>query len=334
MPTVDVVIVNYNGGALLARAVAALQAQSFRDFRIIVVDNGSTDGSLERLESGPIDTKIVRAGRNLGFAAANNLALREHVAAEWMAVLNPDAFPRRDWLERLIAASRANPDFTFFGCRMVDAADPTKLDGVGDAYHVSGKAWREGQGCSSLGRYPVAQEIFSPCAAAALYRTDELGAAGGFDEDFFCYFEDVDLGFRLRLSGKRCLYVADAVVDHVGSGIVGTYSDFQLYHGNRNQIWTFVKNMPGAMFWVYLPWHVAINLWNVLGWTFRGRGRVVLRAKRDALARLGAIRQKRRAIQSQRVAPVGALWRAMRHGWPRPKCPAQPEPNVQERRAC
>jgi GT2 family glycosyltransferase len=334
VPAVDVVIVNYNGGTLLARAMGALQAQSSRDFRIIVVDNGSTDGSLERLGSGPIETKIVRAGKNLGFAAANNLALRNHVATEWMAVLNPDAFPHRNWLERLISASRANPEFTFFGCRMLNAADRNTLDGVGDAYHVSGKAWREGQGCSAHGRYVVAEEIFSPCGAAALYRTDELRAVGGFDEEFFCYFEDVDLGFRLRLAGKRCLYVPDAVVDHVGSGIVGTYSDFQLYHGNRNQIWTFVKNMPGALFWLYLPWHVAINLWNVLGWTYRGRGRVVLRAKRDALARLREIWRERLVLQSQRAAPLGALWRVMRHGWPKPKCPTQPAVDAAARRAC
>jgi GT2 family glycosyltransferase len=334
MPLVDVVIVNYNGGTLLARAAAALHAQSSRDFRIIVVDNGSTDDSVERLRSGPIETRIVRAGRNLGFAAANNLALHEHVAAEWMAVLNPDAFPHCDWLERLISASRANPEFTFFGCRMLDAADRKTLDGVGDAYHVSGKAWREGRGCSSQGTYRTAEEIFSPCGAAALYRTDELRAVGGFDEDFFCYFEDVDLGFRLRLAGKRCLYVPDAVIDHVGSGIVGTYSDFQLYHGNRNQVWTFVKDMPGALFWLYLPWHVAINLWNVLGWTFRGRGRVVLRAKRDALARLREVLRKRRAIQAGRAAPIGALWRVMRHGWPKPKCPAQQDAAAADCRAC
>ena len=137
MPAIDVVIVNYNAGAWLPR-VAALHAQTFRDFRVTIVDNGSTDGSLADLPPGPTPVEIIRAGKNLGFAAGNNLAIRSHVAAEWLVLLNPDAFPRPDWLEEFLGAARANPEYSFFGCRMLDANDPTRLDGVGDVYHVSG----------------------------------------------------------------------------------------------------------------------------------------------------------------------------------------------------
>ena len=247
-PLADVVIVNYNGGAYLERTLATLHAQTLRDFRIIVVDNGSTDGSVDSLPTGPMETVIVRVGRNLGFAAGNNLAIREHVRAEWLVLLNPDAFPRPDWLERFIDAARANPDYSFFGCRMLDANDPTRLDGVGDVYHVSGLPWRDGHGCPDGPAYDASCEIFAPCAAAALYRTRDVVEAGAFDEDFFCYTEDVDLGFRLRLLGHRCLYVPTAVVEHVGSGITGVRSDFQLYHGHRNLAWTYLKNMPGLAF--------------------------------------------------------------------------------------
>lgn len=319
-PLADVVIVNYNGGAYLERTLKTLHAQTLRDFRIIVVDNGSTDGSVDRLPTGPMETVLVRVGRNLGFAAGNNLAIREHVRAEWLVLLNPDAFPRPDWLERFIDAARANPPYSFFGCRMLDANDPTRLDGVGDVYHVSGLPWRDGHGCPDGPAYDAPCEIFAPCAAAALYRTRDVVEAGAFDEDFFCYTEDVDLGFRLRLLGHRCLYVPTAVVEHVGSGITGVRSDFQLYHGHRNLAWTYLKNMPGWLFWLYLPHHLILNIWSLITFSLRGQGGSLWRAKRDAVKGLGRFWTKRRQIQMRRVAAPGDLRRAMRGGLIRRPC--------------
>ncbi len=320
MSLVDIVIVNYNAGPWLGRVVAALHAQTFRDFRTIIVDNGSTDGSLDGLPHGPTSVEIVRAGRNLGFAKANNLAIRSHVTTEWVVLLNPDAFPRPDWLERFVGAARANPDYSFFGCRMLDANDPTRLDGVGDIYHVSGLPWRDGYGCADGPAYDTPCEIFAPCAAAALYRTRQVVEAGGFDEDFFCYAEDVDLGFRLRLYGHRCLYVPAAVVEHVGSGLTGTRSDFQLYHGHRNLVWTYVKNMPGLLFWLYLPYHLLLNLYSLIAFALRGQGQPVWRAKRDAMKGLRRFWAKRREIQARRVSAPADIRRLMRGGLIRRPC--------------
>lgn len=320
MAIVDVVVVNYNSGAWLRKVVAALNAQTFRDFRTIIVDNGSTDQSLEDLPAGPISIEIVRAGRNLGFAAGNNYAVRNHVTAEWLALLNPDAFPRADWLERFIATAAQHPNYNFFGCRMLDANDPKRLDGVGDVYHASGLPWREGHGCADGPAYDEPEEIFSPCAAAALYRTKDVIDVGLFDEDFFCYVEDVDLGFRLRLRGGRCLYIPQAVVQHVGSGIAGSRSDFQLYHGHRNLAWTYVKNMPGWLFWFYLPYHLILNCYSVLSFTLRGQGRPLWRAKRDAIKGLRAAWSKRREIQARRTCPPTELRRVMRRGLIRKTC--------------
>jgi GT2 family glycosyltransferase len=317
---VDVVIVNYNSGPWLRRAVAALNAQTFPDFRIIVVDNGSTDRSLDELPVGPAPLEIVRAERNLGFAAGNNYAIRNHVTAKWLALLNPDAFPRYDWLERLMAAAQRQSRYNFFGCRMLDANNPKRLDGVGDVYHASGLAWREGHGCADGPAYDQPEEIFSPCAAAALYRTQDVLDAGLFDEDFFCYSEDVDLGFRLRLRGGRCLYVPDAVVEHVGSAITGKRSDFQLYHGHRNLAWTYVKNMPGWLFWFYLPYHVALNCYSVIAFAVRGQGGPLWRAKRDAIRGLRAAWHKRRDIQARRTSPTRELRRVLRRGLIRKPC--------------
>jgi GT2 family glycosyltransferase len=317
---VDVVIVNYNAGPMLARVVAALHAQTFRDFRVVIVDNGSADGSADDLPPGATRVEVVRAGENLGFTGGNNLAIRRYVTAEWIALLNPDAFPHPDWLERLLAAARAHPAFSFFGSKLLDAENPRVLDGTGDVYHVCGLFWRDGHGCPDSLAFGRTHEVFSVCAAAALYRTRDVVAAGAFDDDFFCYGEDVDLGFRLRLLGHRCLYVAEAVVDHVGSGVTGVRSDFSLYHGHRNLLWVYLKNMPGALFWIYLPYHLALNVYSLIAFALRGRARPLWRAKRDALRGFRRNFAKRNAIQQQRVASVRDIRRVMQGGWVDKRC--------------
>ena len=304
---VAVVIVNYNGGAMLARCLAALAGQTYRDFRTIVVDNASSDGSADGIEARHAGVKLVRADGNLGFAAGNNLGLRHAGDAEWVALLNPDAYAAPDWLENLMRAAEAT-GFDFFGCRMRLADHPHLLDGTADIYHVSGLAWRRDHGAPVSAGAAQADEIFSPCAAAALYRRADLEAVGGFDESYFCYFEDVDLAFRLRLRGLRCAYVPEAVVDHVSSGISGRRSDFSTYHGHRNLVWTYFKDMPAPLFWLYLPLHLLANLVSIAVCARRGQLRVILRAKRDALAGLPRVLRARRAVQVQRRAD----WRTLR----------------------
>jgi GT2 family glycosyltransferase len=120
---------------------------------------------------------------------------------------------------------------------------------------------------------------------------------GGFDEDYFCYHEDVDLSFRLRLQGHRCLYVPEARVEHLGSASSERESDFVVYHGHRNLVWTFFKNMPPTLLIRYLPAHLLLNLVTLLWFTSSGRGRVLIRSKRDALLGLSRTLEKRKAIQ-------------------------------------
>jgi GT2 family glycosyltransferase len=147
--------------------------------------------------------------------------------------------------------------------------------------------------------------VFAPCAAAALYRRDAFERVGGFDEQYFCYFEDVDLGFRLRLHGYSCIYVHQAVVRHVSSGISGYGSDFSLYHAERNIIWTFVKDMPGPLLWLYLPQHLALNIVALLYYPWRGQGTLVIQSKLDALRGLWRVLKQRRLVQRERA--VGSL---------------------------
>ncbi len=245
-PRIAVVIVNFNGGDEIERSLAALARQTLPAARAIVIDNASTDGSAERVEARFPDVELVRLGYNAGFAAANNVAVRRAEDCELVALLNPDAFPEPTWLETLAAAASEEPGFDAFGSRlMLDGRDDV-LDGTGDVYHVSGFAWRRHHESPLRDAPQGREEIFAPCAAAALYRRDAFLEDGGFDEDYFCYLEDVDLGFRMRLRGRRCLYVPDSVVRHVGSSITGRTSAFQIYHSQRNLVWTYVKDMPRA----------------------------------------------------------------------------------------
>jgi GT2 family glycosyltransferase len=151
-----------------------------------------------------------------------------------------------------------------------------------------------------------------------MYLREAFLDVGGFDEDFFSYFEDVDLGFRLLLRGYRCMYVPEALVHHVGSASLGLRSDFAFYHTQRNLIWTYFKNMPAGLLWLYMPQHVLLNLTYLIYYTLLGRGKVLWKAKWDAMLGLPKALEKRRAIQRVRRFSNDDLRHRMEHGWLQP----------------
>jgi len=306
---VTVIIVNWNGERFLERCLTALMNQTVKPHEIILLDNGSSDNSVEIARRFPA-VQLLLQNRNTGFARGNNLAIdAASKESEWIALLNPDAFAEPRWLEALLTEAARNPGFDILGSKLINAIDPTLLDGQGDAYHISGLVWRIGHGMPVSAAIENTREVFSPCAAAALYRHSALDKVGGFDEDYFCYLEDVDLGFRLRLGGYRCLYVPQSVAYHVGSGTTGgQHSDFSRYHGHRNLVWTFVKNMPVFLFWSLLPIHLLLNLFSIAYFSMHGQGKVILTAKWDAIKGIPKMWRKRRKIQSSRSAPLMAIW--------------------------
>lgn len=310
-----VIIVNWNSWDTLSRCLDGLEKQTIQDFKVLLIDNASDQPApVGLLEKHPRLT-LIKNKTNLGFAAANNQALDLLDDVEWISLLNPDAFPEPDWLERLISAAADNPGYSMFGSRQLKECNHNILDGDGDVYHFSGCVWREGYGQNLNGSKGESREIFAPCAAAALYRKSALLSVGGFDEDFFCYVEDIDLGYRLRLMGHRCLLVPSAVVHHIGSASTGgQHSDVAVYHGHRNVVWAYVKNQPGWLFWACLPVHLLMNIVTVAVFVRRGQGRVILRAKRDAVLGLPNMWRKRREIQKHRVASVGQIWRRLNKG--------------------
>ena len=305
--TVGLVIVTYNAAAFIGRALAAVAAQTRPPDEVVIIDNASSDGTGRAIEQATagwsIPVRVVAAGGNLGFAAANNRGVAILSQRELIALLNPDAFPEPGWLAALLAAAEAHPEAGSFASRLMLDGTPGRLDGVGDVCHVSGLVWRHAHGRLEQDVPEAASSgpVFAACAAAALYRRDDWVRLGGLDERFFCYVEDVDLGFRLQLAGRPCRYVADAVVHHLGSASAGVGSDFAVYHGHRNLEWLFLKNMPAPLLWRYLPLHLIT--WPLLmAWfTTRGRGWSFARAKWDAVSGMRDAWRGRTAVQALRV---------------------------------
>ena len=305
------IVVAYASGHYLQPCLDALSRQTFADFEAVIADNGAPEGSGDRsiadLHLPDARFSLRDMGGNLGFAVANNRVAAD-AQTEFLVLLNPDAAPEPAWLERMIAAADANPQAASVGAVQLRLEQPDVMDGVGDVWHVAGLAWRAGEGKPAASA-PGDGEIFGPCGAAALYRTADFRAAGGFYEPFFCYCEDVDLAFRLRRMGRGSVRASDAVVRHAGSGITGRASDFTLFHGHRNRVWTYWRNTPGVWLWVLLPYHLLFNALYMALAIRRGFPRPIWRAYRAAWAGLPDILAERRGRKGG--AGFGALLPAM-----------------------
>lgn len=244
-PLVTVAIVNYGAGEMLERCVEALLAQEMASFTAYVVDNPHEthghDPALERLPADPRLT-IIRNPTNTGYGAANNQVLLE-ATTPYVVTLNPDVVAQPHWLGALVNAAQRSPEVAMFASRQLWARDPSRLDGLGDELSLFGLCWRIGNGVPE-DDWLARGTLFSPCAAAALYRTDAYQRAGGFCPEFFCYCEDVDLGYRLRLSGETCALAYDAVALHHGYGCTAERSHIMLVNSICNLIWMYVRCTP------------------------------------------------------------------------------------------
>jgi GT2 family glycosyltransferase len=311
VPFFSIVILFWNSKEFIVECLEALSKQTDQDFEVIILDNGSLI---------PIERKVLenfsmlrincyRLENNIGFAAGNNYAI-QYTSGKYLVLLNADAFPEPEWLINVRKGIQKYPG-CFFASKLIMANHPERYDGKGDAYHFSGLAWRKAYNAIIQHRDDTETQVFSACGAAAIYPKEAFTRIGGFDPDFFSYFEDVDLGFRLQLIGYKCYFLPDAVVKHFGSGSTGTKSDFSVYFGHRNLVWTYIKNMPGLLFWALLPFHVGANLLQVFGYLLRKRGRVTIRAKVDALKGIVEMVQKRKQIQQSRVVPISSIIRIM-----------------------
>ena len=295
-----------------------LLAQTKAAHRILVVDNNSTDGSPDKVKSAYPAVELLELDENLGFAGGNNKGFELLADCDWIALLNPDAIPFPNWIENIEFAILNSPQTDVFACCLVDAKNENVFDGTGDVFHVCGLSWRRHHGLEISSQTLGDDPVFSPCGAASVYRKTLIDRVHGFDESYFCYNEDVDMMFRMRLTGASCEYLESALVRHVGSGITGRNSDFAIYHGHRNLVWTFLKNMPGWMLLFYLPQHLILNLVTLTHYILTGRGRIIFRAKWHAVLGVREALRKRRSIQSTRTISPGSIRKFMATGVFRP----------------
>jgi GT2 family glycosyltransferase len=212
---VSVVIPNYNGRRWLPGLLGSLHHQSEPAGEVIIVDNASADGSLEWLAGAHPDVRVIALGANTGFAHAANRGIAA-ARGELVALLNPDVELDPDWLARM-AARFADPGIAAAACKMISLADPREVYDAGDVMRRDGVCMQRGRGYRDDGRFDTPGEVIAACAGAALYRRAALEAVGGFDEGYFMYLEDVDLGLALRGAGWRCAY-EPVIARHAGEG--------------------------------------------------------------------------------------------------------------------
>lgn len=304
LPRVSVVIPNWNGAELLARVLDSLGGQLYQGFETLVVDNGSTDTSLALLESEFPETRVVALPTNLGFAGAVNAGI-EKARGEIIALLNNDAVADPGWLGALVDALDRHPEVGSIASRMLDLGDPGRIDSAGDQLGIFPSNIGHGEPDDARFREPA--YVLSACAGAAAFRRELFEDVGLFDERFFAYMEDVDLGVRAQLRGWDCLYEPRAVVYHEGSQTSKRMPDRRFFLLARNSLLIFFQFMPPLRRMIWAPVAVARVLWNSVR---RGPGlHVGWRAIVETLSDWRRIRARR-----QQARDTGVLsWEDLKH---------------------
>ena len=269
---VSVVIPNFNGIAFLDSVLASLEGQTLNNFEVILVDNGSTDGSCSFVTANYPWVHLIELSENFGFCGAVNAGIRA-AKAPYVLLLNNDTEVKEDFVEEMLAAIRRHKNAFSCGARMVQYHDRDKLDDVGNYYCALGWSFARGRG-KDIHAYETDDRIFSACAGAAIYRKKILEKIGYFDEEHFAYLEDTDIGYRARIYGYENWYAPKAIVYHVGSGTSGSrYNQFKTRYSSRNNIYLIYKNMPLLQIILNLPFLVAGFLVKFLFFAVKGMGK-------------------------------------------------------------
>jgi GT2 family glycosyltransferase len=316
-PVLGVIVINWNRKELLRACLDSLARQTHGSFEVVVVDNGSSDGSPALVEeiakSYPVPLRLIANSSNLGFCAANNQAILA-TATELVALLNNDAEAEPAWLEALERAIRQSEDVGMAASKVLVWEDPRRIDKCGHLIYPDGQNRGRGSGQLDQGQFDRMEEVLWPDGCAAMYRRAMLEDVGGFDEDFFAYADDAELGLRARWAGWRCFYTPDAVVRHHRGATLGLGSARRLTLIERNRVLLAVKLFPGSLLWAnsaYLLARIVAGMWAAL----RNRGETrhypgmggkltaglaLLRGTAEALPLIPVMLRKRRAFRRKR----------------------------------
>ncbi|MBL8178756.1 MAG: glycosyltransferase family 2 protein [Bryobacterales bacterium] len=309
----SVILVNLNRAELLRKALQSVLREARPGVEVIVVDNASTDGSAEMVEREFAGVRLIRNTTNKGFCEANNQGIAI-AHGEYIALLNNDAEAEPGWLDALVRALERAPRSGMAASKVKVWEDPRRLDKVGHLIFLDGQNRGRGSGEIDSGQYDTMEDVLWPDGCAALYRHTMLDEIGAFDEDFFAYADDAELGLRARLAGWECVYAPDAVVQHHRGATLGVRSLRRVELIERNRVLLAAKLFPWSLLWlngVFYLARLAAGLWAGMigrgeisrfpGWKNKMRvGLAMLRADWEALTMLPRILKKRKAMRRLR----------------------------------
>ncbi|MZH05366.1 MAG: glycosyltransferase [Nitrospinae bacterium] len=301
-PAVSVIVPNWNGMRFVGMCLDSLAKLHFKNFEVIVVDNGSIDGSRELIEEKYPWVRLIRLPYNKGFAIACNEGIKAS-NAEYVVLLNNDIEVTPDWLTELYEGMERHPECGMGTTKMMFLDNRDVFYNTGDLFHSWSAGGGRGQGEKDQGQYDQEEYVFGACAGAGIYRKELFQQIGLFDEDFFIFAEDVDLNMRSQLQGFQAVYLPKSKVYHIGTATVGLYSDRYVYLCKRNDILVLLKNYSLKMYFKYLYSIWKHQFADIKYFTYRGQGQVLLKSKWDALKLLPKMLFRRFQIQRTRTVP-------------------------------
>ncbi|MGB9629859.1 MAG: glycosyltransferase family 2 protein [Thermodesulfobacteriota bacterium] len=243
-PLLSIIIPNWNGKQFLQECLDSLREQTYPHFEIILVDNGSTDGSVDFVcERYGAFVKVIRNKTNLGFAGGNNAGIRI-ARGDYIVLLNNDTQADSHWLEELVKATDWDPKVGMWGSKIYSYHQRDQIDAVGELLYWDGLSRAKGQFEKERGQFGQVEEILFPPGCGAMYRKKVFDEIGFFDEDFFAYADDAEIGIRARLAGWKALFVPKAILYHKKSKTGGQYSPFKAFYVERNRFWITIKYFP------------------------------------------------------------------------------------------
>lgn len=292
----SIIILNWNGKGFLADCLNSLSDQVSNNSEVVLVDNGSVDGSVEFIKAEYPWVKLVELPKNLGFAEGNNRGL-ELCRGDYIVTLNNDTKVAPDFFTELTKAVENDEKVGMVAAKMLNFYDKGCIDSVGVKVAENGLGYNIGVGELDTGQYDEPTEVFGPCAGAALYRRKMIDEVGFFDPDFFAYYEDLDLAWRGRLAGWKCVTAPKAIVYHIHSATSGKGSSFTVFQVHRNKWYTLLKNWPAGLLLKKLPAILALDFASFLLAIIRGRGAAAIKARFDVLCNVRKFWHKRKSLK-------------------------------------
>lgn len=294
MHKVSFIIVNWNGRELLSGCLASVLNQTYKNFEIIVVDNGSIDGSVQHVETNFPSVKVIALKENRGFTGGNVEGL-SHAKGEFIALINNDATLIKNWLEHMVTANQSDKLIGMCSSKII-IDGTTKIDSVGDTFTTAFNGTKLGEH-EEENKFTNKRFVPGACAAAVLYRRKMLDEIGFLDDDFFLNHEDTDLNMRAWLAGWKCIFVPEALAYHKVSASIGNLSDTSVYYFARNIEWVWIKNVPLSLIVRYLPQRI---LYECASFSFfciiKNKWRPFIKGKIDALRKFHLMIKKRKSI--------------------------------------